>query len=136
MNLIIAMTLLRTALLTFSICVLILSPIHVSGQDLNLVNLDDYQRAAKQILDRDIYDWAAGAGFYELTSNRNRVALQSVTLWPRYLRDVSQVDMNVTVLRMNVEFPIGMSPTAFQRAFSPRGELATAKGKYRVKIWI
>ena len=44
------------------------------------------------------------------------------------LRDVSNIDMKTTIMGDEVDFPIGVAPTAMQRMAHDEGELATAKG--------
>ena len=44
------------------------------------------------------------------------------------LRDVPNIDMKTTIMGDEIDFPIGMAPTAMQRMAHDEGELATAKG--------
>ncbi len=48
-------------------------------------------------------------------------------LRPRVLRDVSKLDMSVSLLGEKVAFPICVAPTALQRMAHNEGELATAR---------
>lgn len=50
-------------------------------------------------------------------------------LRPRFLRDVSHISMETTLLGEHVDFPVGASPAAFHCLAHPDGELATVKGK-------
>ncbi|SDE32756.1 alpha-hydroxy acid oxidase [Nocardioides lianchengensis] len=54
-------------------------------------------------------------------------AWQRVRLLPHVLRDVTQLDLGVTVLGSRVELPWGVAPTTLQRAVHPDGELAMAR---------
>lgn len=38
-------------------------------------------------------------------------------------------DLNVTVFNQTFQMPIGLSPTARQKRWTPEGEIATVKGK-------
>ncbi|XP_022100399.1 hydroxyacid oxidase 1-like [Acanthaster planci] len=49
-------------------------------------------------------------------------------LRPRCLRDVSKRDLSTTILGHRLDFPIGVSPTAYQGMVHPEGEIAMAKG--------
>ena len=49
-------------------------------------------------------------------------------LRPRMLRDVSNIDMKTTIMGDEIDFPIGVAPTALQRMAHDEGELATARG--------
>ena len=46
------------------------------------------------------------------------------------LRDVSNVNMKTTILGDEIDFPVGVAPTAIQRMAHYDGELATARGEY------
>lgn len=49
-------------------------------------------------------------------------------LVPRVLRDVSTVDLSVTVLGQRLNLPFCVAATAMQRMAHPDGETATARG--------
>ena len=44
------------------------------------------------------------------------------------LRDVSNISMKTTIMGDEIDFPIGVAPTALQRMAHDDGESATAKG--------
>ena len=44
------------------------------------------------------------------------------------LRDVSNISMRTTILGNEIDFPVGVAPTALQRMAHDKGELATARG--------
>ena len=44
------------------------------------------------------------------------------------LRDVSDINMKTTIMGNEIDFPIGIAPTAMQRMAHDEGELATARG--------
>ena len=44
------------------------------------------------------------------------------------LRDVSNVNMKTTIMGNEIDFPIGIAPTAVQKMAHPEGEVATARG--------
>ena len=46
------------------------------------------------------------------------------------LRDVSNVNMKTTIMGNEIDFPIGIAPTAVQKMAHPEGEVATARGCY------
>ena len=50
------------------------------------------------------------------------------------LRDVSCVSMETRLLGEQVDFPVGVSPTAFQCMAHPDGEQATARGEIRSSV--
>ena len=46
------------------------------------------------------------------------------------MRDVSNVNMKTTIMGSEIDFPIGISPTAMQKMAHPEGEVVTAGGYY------
>ena len=92
-----------------------------------LLNLRDYEAAAREILSQATYDYYAGGADDELTVTRNHRAYDELHLHYRVLRDASRRDLTTTVLGHTLDLPILFAPTAFQRLAHPDGELATAR---------
>ena len=92
-----------------------------------LVNVDDFEAAARERLDPGAYGYIAGGAGDEHTLRENRAAFERWELRPRVLVDVSRVSTATTVLGTEVALPVLVAPTAFQRLAAPEGELATAR---------
>ena len=92
-----------------------------------LLNVDDYARAARAALPRDVFDYYAGGALDEVTLAENRAAWRRLALHYRVLAGVGQRDLATTVLGQPVSFPVLVAPTAFHRLACPEGELATAR---------
>jgi 4-hydroxymandelate oxidase len=95
-------------------------------------DLDDYEKAARVTLPDLAYDYIAGGAGDEWTLDENRRAFRRWVIRPRFLIDVSDVDLQTTVLGQHVEFPVLVAPTAMHRLVHPEGELATARGAMSV----
>ena len=94
----------------------------------NLVSLYDFESQAKQNLPGDIWDFIDAGAFDEITSRRNRSALDSIALRPRFLRGIRDIDISTTVLGTPISFPVIIAPAAGHCIAHPDGELATALG--------
>ena len=93
------------------------------------LNLHDYRDRAKQLLPPPLWEYIDGGGVMDESAvRRNRSALESLTLRPRFLRDISQRDTSTTVLGEPVSLPVLLSPAGMHVNVHPEGELATAKG--------
>ena len=92
-----------------------------------MINVDDFEAAARERLDPGAYGYIAGGAGDEHTMRRNRAAFERWELRPRVLVDVSVVSTNTTVLGTEVALPVLVAPTAFQRLAHPEGEAATAR---------
>ena len=92
------------------------------------VNLHEYEPLARASMSPMAWDYLAGGGGDELTLGWNRSRLDATRLLPRVLHDVSNVDMKLSLLGVDLPFPVLLAPTGFQRLFHAEGELATARG--------
>lgn len=87
----------------------------------------ELERAAADVLPRDVWDFAAGGSGRELALRANRAALDGVFLQPRVMRDVSTCATGTTLLGRPARLPLALAPFAYHRLFHPDGELATAR---------
>ncbi|MGB2874655.1 MAG: alpha-hydroxy acid oxidase [Gaiellaceae bacterium] len=92
------------------------------------LNVDDFESAARQLLDPGAYAYFAGGAGDENTLRANGAAFARWELRPRVLVDVREVSTATTVLGTDVALPLLVAPTAFQALAHPEGELATARG--------
>jgi isopentenyl diphosphate isomerase/L-lactate dehydrogenase-like FMN-dependent dehydrogenase len=93
----------------------------------DLIELDEFEAAARELLPQMVFDYFAGGAGDEWTLAENRRAFDRWVLRPRILADVSNVDTSTTVLGQPVAFPILLAPTALQRMAHRQGELAAAR---------
>ncbi|HEV8238267.1 MAG TPA: alpha-hydroxy acid oxidase [Thermoanaerobaculia bacterium] len=93
----------------------------------SLVNLDDFEAAARACLSPLAYDYYAGGSYDELTLHDNQAAFRRRKLAYRVLRDLSTRTLATTVLGQPVSMPVLLAPTAFHRLADEEGEVATAR---------
>jgi 4-hydroxymandelate oxidase len=91
------------------------------------VNVDDFEKTARERLEPGSYDYIAGGAGDEHTLRANSDAFARWELRPRVLVDVGNVSTAATVLGTEVALPVLVAPTAFNRLADPDGELATAR---------
>jgi len=94
---------------------------------MNPINLDDYERLAKEQLPEMVFDYYYGGAGDELTVRENRLAWQRLRLRPRVLVDVGQRELATTVLGQPISFPVMTAPCAFNALAHPEGECAVAR---------
>jgi isopentenyl diphosphate isomerase/L-lactate dehydrogenase-like FMN-dependent dehydrogenase len=92
-----------------------------------VINVDDFEAAARERLEPGAYGYIAGGAGDEHTLRQNRAAFERWELRPRVLVDVSEISTRTTVLGTEVALPVLVAPTAFQRLAHPEGEAATAR---------
>ena len=93
----------------------------------SLLNVDDYERVARERLEASIYDYIAGGSWDEITLRENHTAYDKWRLRPRAMVNVEHRDLSVSILGDTLSLPIGVAPSAFHKLMHPDGELATAR---------
>jgi 4-hydroxymandelate oxidase len=91
------------------------------------VNVLDFEAIARARMEPSAYDYFAGAAGDERTLAENRSAFDRVRFRPNVLVDVTTIDVNTTILRDTIRFPVILAPTALNRLGHPDGELAVAR---------
>src|ERR1700739_1143515 len=95
------------------------SALRLSGVDFE--NLHEIVRKARQNLDQNAWDYIVGGTETETTLRRNRMALDSIALPPRVLRDVSRGDATLERLRRRLRLPVLLAPVGALETFEPGG---------------
>ena len=95
--------------------------------DAPLLNLHDWEAAAREIADPAAWEYLARGSGANVTVDENLAAWSRWALRPHVLRDVSTVDLSTTVLGTRIATPILVAPTAMHRFFADDGELATSR---------
>jgi 4-hydroxymandelate oxidase len=99
-----------------------------AGADLGrLVNVRDFEAAARDRLDPVYYDYFASGAQDELTVAANEAAFRRRTLIPRVLRGPGPVRLDTTLLGTPASMPVLIAPTAFHRLACPEAEVATGR---------
>jgi glycolate oxidase len=89
-------------------------------------------KAAQNNVPRNAWDYMIGGAESETTLRRNRMALDSLALRPRVLRDVSKIDRTGTFLGHKLRIPVMLAPIGSLQSLCPdEGSLAQAKGAER-----
>ena len=89
-------------------------------------NVADLRRLHRRRVPKAIFDFVDGAAGDEVTALRNRSDLERVTLAPRVLVDVAEIDLRTTVLGQPIARPFLAAPTGLTGLTHHRGELAVA----------
>jgi 4-hydroxymandelate oxidase len=92
-----------------------------------LVNLRDFEAAARTCLDPVYYDYFASGAQDETTVAANEAAFRGRTLIPRVLRGCSPPRLETSVLGQTAAMPVLIAPTAFHRLACPDAEVATGR---------
>src|SRR5438445_6805219 len=93
-----------------------------------LMTTFDFEPVAFAKLSRDAYDYTAYGEASEFTLRRNRAAFDWVELVPKGVADVSSIKTSIELLGSKMDYPIMVSPTAYQLQLHPEGEIAMRQG--------
>jgi L-lactate dehydrogenase (cytochrome) len=90
-------------------------------------SIGELREAARRRLPKGIFDYVDGGSDDEVTLRRNISAFDSYQLFPRVLRDVTEIDVSTTVLGSRSALPLVLGPTGCNRLVHPDGECAVAR---------
>jgi len=91
------------------------------------VSLALLEQRAKEMLSPPAFDYVAGGASGEDTMRANREAFYRWRIVPRMLRDVSQRDLSVELLGVQLAAPVILGPVGVQGILHAEGELASAR---------
>jgi isopentenyl diphosphate isomerase/L-lactate dehydrogenase-like FMN-dependent dehydrogenase len=91
------------------------------------VNVFDFEPVAYKKVPPAHFGYMASGIDDEVTLRANRQAFLKYQLRPRRLRDVSKIDMSVSLFGTRWKTPIIIAPTGGNRAYDPDGEIAVAR---------
>ncbi|WP_299352760.1 alpha-hydroxy acid oxidase [uncultured Shimia sp.] len=95
---------------------------------------EDARRLARRRLPWMVFDYIDGAAGQETGAARNRQALDTVTLRPRILRDVSQRSLAVDLFGAPAERPFGIAPMGMCNLAAPGADLMLARLAARYNV--
>jgi 4-hydroxymandelate oxidase len=90
--------------------------------------LDHLADEARRVMHPAVYSYVQSGSYGQITVEEATRAWQGVRFRPRVLHGHGAVDLTTTVLGASVATPIGVAPTAMQRAVHPLGERAMVAG--------
>ncbi len=102
-----------------------------SGTQLRFQALHEIAAEARSRLPRNIWDYMRGATETETTAKRNRMAIDSLALRPRVLRDVQDISLSSKFLGADLELPLTFAPIGSLQSFDPEGGAAAARAAAR-----
>ncbi|CAN7598332.1 alpha-hydroxy acid oxidase [Aminobacter aminovorans] len=92
-----------------------------------LVNVDDYRRAARKALPRVLYDFVSGYALDAQTGNRNHDGFSDWWLRARSFASNSNPDISVELGGHKLDLPVLIAPTGCSGLLWPRGEAEAAR---------
>ena len=97
-------------------------------------SIEDIRRLARRRLPTMAFDILDGASNHELTAGENVADLREVCFRPRWLTDISTIDVSTTVDGQELERPYVLGPLGLQRMIGGEGELGAVRAAGRANI--
>ncbi|WP_350333927.1 alpha-hydroxy acid oxidase [Coralliovum pocilloporae] len=95
---------------------------------------EDARRIARRRLPWMVFDYIDGAAGQETGAERNRTALDQMTLRPRILKDVSGRSLTASLFGQDVLRPFGIAPMGMCNLSGPGADLMLARLAARYKV--
>ena len=97
-------------------------------------NVDDFQRLARDVLERPLYEYLASGSGDEVTLRQNRAAFGRYALRPRALRPVDTLSTTCELFGAPLALPVFASPAGVHSLVDDEGERATARACGRAGV--
>lgn len=97
-------------------------------------SIEDIRRLARRRLPTMAFDIIDGASGHEQTCEENILDLREVRFRPRWLTDISHVDVSTSVDGIDLERPYVLGPLGLQRMVGGVGELTAVRAAGRANI--
>src|SRR5262249_31622873 len=98
------------------------------------VSMEELELEARSALEPRAFDYLAGGAGGEETLRANRAAFRRWRIVPRYLRDVSERDLGVTILGERRPTPLMLAPIGVQSILQKEAELAVARAARALEV--
>ena len=94
-----------------------------------LTCINDYEEYCRHHMVPKAWKYFSGAAMEQITLKRNLNAFSSILIKPKHFIPVGNPVMkrHIELTKEIVSFPVGLSPTAFQRWATPEGEEASVR---------
>ncbi len=92
------------------------------------MTLHEMAKLAHIKLSSGVWDYLTGGSESETTLRRNRLAIDSLALRPRVLRDVSKIDCSGSFFGKKTRLPVILAPVGGLESFDPGAAASVARG--------
>lgn len=99
-----------------------------------MLNTFDFESVARETMETQAWGYYSSGGDDEITLRDNHMAFQRITMRPRILVNVRDVDMTTQVLGVPSSLPLYFTATALGKLAHPDGELAIVRGARKAGV--
>merc|ERR1719296_9297 len=99
-----------------------------------MLNTFDFESVAREVMEPQAWGYYSSGGDDEITLRDNRMAFQRITMRPRILVNVREIDMTTSFLGVPSSLPLYFTATALAKLAHQDGELAIVKAAKKVGV--
>jgi L-lactate dehydrogenase (cytochrome) len=99
-----------------------------------MLNTFDFESVAREVMEPQGWGYYSSGGDDEITLRDNHLAFQRITMRPRILVNVRDIDMALTVLGVKSSLPLYFTATALGKLAHPDGELAIVRAAAKAGV--
>merc|ERR1719450_998009 len=99
-----------------------------------MLNTFDFESVAREVMEPQGWGYYSSGGDDEITLRDNHMAFQRITMRPRILVNVRDIDMSTTVLGVKSSLPLYFTATALGKLAHQDGELAIVRAAKKVGV--
>jgi len=100
----------------------------------NMLNTFDFESVAREVMEPQAWGYYSSGGDDEITLRDNHMAFQRITMRPRILVNVREIDMSTTILGVPASLPLYFTATALAKLAHQEGELAIVKAAKKAGV--
>lgn len=97
-------------------------------------SIADYRELARRRLPSLLFDYIDGGSYAEATLARNVADMEAIALRQRVMKDMTRVEMAITVLGQPWTMPVGLAPVGLSGMYARRGETQAARAAAKAGI--
>ena len=99
-----------------------------------MLNTFDFESVARETMESQAWGYYSSGGDDEITLRDNHMAFQRVTMRPRILVNVRDIDLSTTVLGEKSSLPLYFTATALAKLAHQDGEVAIVKAAHKAGV--
>merc|ERR550532_2119274 len=99
-----------------------------------MLNTFDFESAARETMEPQAWGYYSSGGDDEITLRDNHLAFQRVTMRPRILVNVREIDMTTALLGVPSALPLYFTATALAKLAHPDGELGIVRAAKKTGV--
>jgi len=99
-----------------------------------MLNTFDFESVAREVMEPQAWGYYSSGGDDEITLRDNHMAFQRITMRPRILVNVAEIDMTTSFLGVNSSLPLYFTATALAKLAHQDGEVAIVKAAKKAGV--